>query len=149
LRDSIAVGQVTPGPLLTTSTFVGYIRGSAIFGSVWGGIAGALVATAAIFLPAFVFVAILGPLLPRIRKNRYARGALNAVNAAVVALIFVVVARFAIGLWPSYPRNRPRRHLARRVAALEHQRHLGPALRRGSGGGNEGSGVEWRNEVEG
>jgi chromate transporter len=104
LLDSIAVGQVTPGPLLTTATFIGFIRGSVIFGSVWGGLAGAVLATAAIFLPAFVFVAILGPLLPRLRKNRYVRGALNAMNAAVVALIFVVVARFAIGLWPSYLR---------------------------------------------
>jgi chromate transporter len=91
LIDAIAVGQVTPGPLLTTATFVGYVLGSQKFGGgVAGGLIGGVLATLAIFLPAFVLVAMLGPFLPRIRNNPRVRGALDGMNAAVVALIFVV-----------------------------------------------------------
>ena len=91
LLDAISVGQVTPGPLLTTATFVGYVLGAAKFGGgVIGGVIGAVAATVAIFLPSFLFILVLGRVLPRIRQNRYARGALDAMNAAVVALIVVV-----------------------------------------------------------
>jgi chromate transporter len=94
LIDAIAVGQVTPGPLLTSATFIGYVLGAQKFGGgVGGGVIGGVLATVAIFLPAFVIVAALGPLLPRIRRNRWARGALDGMNAAVVALILVV------GVW--------------------------------------------------
>jgi chromate transporter len=92
LLDAIAVGQFTPGPLLTTATFIGYLLGHEHFnGGLSGGILGAIIATLAIFLPSFLFVAILGPMLQRIRHNRYARGALDAMNAAVVSLILVVL----------------------------------------------------------
>jgi chromate transporter len=92
LLDAIAVGQFTPGPLLTTATFIGYLLGHEHFrGGISGGVVGAIIATLAIFLPSFLFVAILGPMLQRIRHNRYARGALDAMNAAVVSLIFVVL----------------------------------------------------------
>ena len=90
LLDSVAVGQVTPGPLLTTATFAGYLLGYKAFGTDAGAVAGALVATACIFLPAFVFIALLGDLLPRLRDSAIARGALDAASAAVVALIVVV-----------------------------------------------------------
>jgi chromate transporter len=91
LLDAIAVGQVTPGPLLTTATFVGYVLGAQKFGGgVGGGIAGGILATIAIFLPSFIFIALLGRVLQKIRENRYAAGALRAMNAAVVALIVVV-----------------------------------------------------------
>ncbi len=94
LLDAIAIGQITPGPLLTTATFIGYLLGHTQFGGgVVGGIAGGVLATAAIFLPAFCFVAMLGPLLPRIRNHPLARGALDGMNAAVVALILVVTIR--------------------------------------------------------
>jgi chromate transporter len=94
LLDAIAVGQVTPGPLLTTATFAGYVIAYFKFGGgVSGGIAGAIVATAAIFLPSFLFILVLGPVLQRVRSNRYARGALDAMNAAVVALILIVTIR--------------------------------------------------------
>jgi chromate transporter len=97
LLDAISVGQVTPGPLLTTSTFVGYVLGAKQFnGGVPGGIAAGVMATAAIFLPSFLFVALLGPILLRIRANRYAQGALRAMNAAVVALIAVVCWRLGM-----------------------------------------------------
>lgn len=81
LLDAIAVGQVTPGPVLTTATFVGYLI---------GGIPGALLATLGIFLPAFVFVALSGPLVPRLRRSPGAAGFLDGANAASVALMAVV-----------------------------------------------------------
>jgi chromate transporter len=95
LLDSVAVGQVTPGPLLTTATFAGYVMGYKAYGSDGGALAGALVSTACIFLPAFVFVALLGNVLPRLRQSAAARGALDAASAAVVALIVVVTVDLA------------------------------------------------------
>ncbi|MEA2709471.1 MAG: chromate transporter [Phycisphaerales bacterium] len=91
LLDAISVGQVTPGPVLTTATFIGYVLGAQKFhGGVIGGVIGAIAATVAIFFPSFLFILALGRVLPRIRQNRFARGALDAMNAAVVALIVVV-----------------------------------------------------------
>ena len=81
LLDAVAVGQVTPGPVFTTATFVGYLL---------GGTRGAAVATAGIFLPAFVFVALSGPLVPRLRRSRIAGGALDGVNVASLALMAAV-----------------------------------------------------------
>ena len=81
LLDAIAVGQVTPGPVFTTATFIGYVL---------GGTKGAAVATLGIFLPAFVFVAASGPLVPRIRRSPTAGAFLDGVNAAALALMFVV-----------------------------------------------------------
>jgi chromate transporter len=81
LIDAIAVGQVTPGPVFTTATFIGYVL---------GGPAGAVVATAGIFLPAFVFVAISGPLVPRIRRSPVAGAVLDGVTVASLALMAVV-----------------------------------------------------------
>jgi chromate transporter len=86
--DSVAVGQVTPGPLLTTATFIGFVLGHDRFGGGLGMEIGCgLAATAAIFAPAFVLIAALGPSLERVRNNPSARGALDAMNAAVVGLI--------------------------------------------------------------
>ena len=81
LLDAIAAGQITPGPLFTTATFVGYVL---------GGAPGAVVATVGIFLPAFVFVALSGPLVPRIRQSETAGAFLDGVNAASLALMVVV-----------------------------------------------------------
>ena len=81
LLDAVAVGQVTPGPVFTTATFVGYVL---------GGVRGAAVATLGIFLPAFLFVAASGPLLPRVRRSPVARAALDGVNVASLALMVVV-----------------------------------------------------------
>ena len=81
LLDAIAVGQLTPGPVFTTATFVGYLL---------GGGQGALVATTAIFLPAFVYVAISAPLLPRLRRSTLASGVLDGVNLASLALMGAV-----------------------------------------------------------
>jgi chromate transporter len=81
LLDAVAVGQVTPGPVFTTATFIGYLL---------GGTPGALIATIGIFLPAFFFVAVSGPLVPRIRKSQIASAFLDGVNAASLALMVVV-----------------------------------------------------------
>jgi len=81
LLDSIAVGQVTPGPVFTTATFIGYVL---------GGLPGAFVATIGIFAPAFVFVALSGPIVPRIRRSALAGAFLDGVNAGSLALMAVV-----------------------------------------------------------
>jgi chromate transporter len=86
LLDAVAVGQVTPGPVFTTATFIGYVL---------GGGPGAAIATIGIFLPAFVFVALSGVLLPRIRHSPTVRAALDGVNVASLALMTVVTAQLA------------------------------------------------------
>jgi chromate transporter len=86
LLDAIAVGQVTPGPVFTTATFVGWL--------VAGG-AGAMVATVGIFLPAFVFVALTGGLVERLRASPSARAALDGVNVASLAVMAVASAAVA------------------------------------------------------
>jgi chromate transporter len=81
LLDSIAVGQVTPGPVFTTATFIGYVVSGPL---------GAVVATLGIFLPAFFFVAVSAPLLPRLRNSRLAGAFLDGLNVASLALMAVV-----------------------------------------------------------
>jgi chromate transporter len=81
LVDAVAVGQVTPGPVFTTATFIGYVL---------AGPGGALVATCGIFLPAFIFVALSGPLIPRLRASPLAGSFLDGVNVASLALMLVV-----------------------------------------------------------
>jgi chromate transporter len=84
LLDAVAVGQVTPGPVFTTATFIGYVLAGA-----WGAVA----ATVGIFLPAFVFVALSGPLVPRLRASARAGAFLDGVNVASLALMAVVTAQ--------------------------------------------------------
>ena len=84
LLDAVSIGQVTPGPVFSTATFVGYVL---------GGHAGALVATVGIFLPAFFFVAVSGPLVPRLRRSPTAGAFLDGVNVASLALMAVVTAQ--------------------------------------------------------
>jgi chromate transporter len=86
LLDAIAIGQVTPGPVSTAATFVGYLL---------AGVPGAAVATVAIFLPAFVLVAATAPVVEQWRKRPAVRRTLDIVNAAVVGLIAAVVVRLA------------------------------------------------------
>ncbi len=81
LLDAVAVGQVTPGPLFTTATFIGYLL---------GGVRGGLLATLGIFLPSFIFVALSNPLIPKIRSSVWVRGLLDGVNAASLGLIAAV-----------------------------------------------------------
>jgi len=81
LIDAVAVGQVTPGPVFTSATFIGFIL---------GGIRGATVSTVGIFLPAFLLVAVSGPLVPLIRKSKTASAFLDGVNVASLALMIAV-----------------------------------------------------------
>ena len=91
LLDAIAVGQVTPGPVFTTATFIGYLL---------GGAAGAGMATIGIFLPAFVFVALSGPLVPRLRRSPTAGAMLDGVNVASLALTLVVAVQLGRAALP-------------------------------------------------
>jgi chromate transporter len=78
LLDAIAIGQITPGPVFTTATFIGFIL---------GGVPAAVLATIGIFLPGFVFVAISNPLIPRLRASPWAGSLLEGVNAASLGLM--------------------------------------------------------------
>jgi chromate transporter len=86
LVDAVAIGQLTPGPVFTTATFIGYLL---------HGASGALVATIAIFLPAFLLVAMSGPLVPHIRQSRSAGAFLDGVVVASLALMGVVAFQLA------------------------------------------------------
>jgi chromate transporter len=81
LLDAIAIGQVTPGPVFTTATFIGFVL---------GGTPGALVATLGIFLPAFIFVALSNPFIPRLRSSTWFSGLLDGVNVASLGLMAAV-----------------------------------------------------------
>ncbi len=88
LLDAVAIGQVTPGPLFTTATFIGFIL---------AGFAGAAAGTLGIFLPSFVFVAVSGPIIPRMRQSVLAGAFLDGVNAAALALMAVVTLQLGFG----------------------------------------------------
>ncbi len=86
LLDAVAIGQVTPGPLFTTATFIGYIL---------GGLPGGILATVGIFLPAFIFVAVSNPLIPRLRASVWAGAFLDGINAASLGLMAAVTFQLA------------------------------------------------------
>lgn len=94
LLDAVAAGQFTPGPVLTTATFIGFVL---------AGGKGAAVATLGIFLPSFLFVAILNPVVPRLRKSAWTAAFLDAVNAAAVALMAAVTLELAHSTLTSWP----------------------------------------------
>lgn len=81
LLDAIAIGQFTPGPILSAATFVGYLL---------DGVPGAIVATTGIFLPSFAFILILYPIIPKLRKSPYTAAFLDSVNMAAVAVMLSV-----------------------------------------------------------
>jgi chromate transporter len=89
LLDAIAIGQFTPGPVLSTATFIGYVI---------AGIPGAIVATIGIFLPSFIFVALLNPFIPHLRSSQWMSAFLDAVNVSAVALMAVVTIELAFAL---------------------------------------------------
>ena len=86
LLDAIAIGQFTPGPVLSTATFVGYQI---------NGVGGAIAATLGIFLPSFFFVWLLNPLIPKLRSSKIAASFLDSVNISAVAIM--IVATFQLG----------------------------------------------------
>lgn len=81
LLDAVAIGQFTPGPVLSTATFVGYLV---------SGVPGAAISTIAIFLPSFVFVLILNPVIPRLRASKIMSAFLDAVNISAIGLMAAV-----------------------------------------------------------
>jgi chromate transporter len=85
LVDAIAVGQLTPGPVFSSVTFIGWQM---------NGLPGAVMATVAVFLPSFLFVALLNPLVPRMRRSKLFSAFLDGVNAASVAIIVTVCIAF-------------------------------------------------------
>jgi len=95
LLDAVAVGQVTPGPVFTTATFIGYVTSGPL---------GAVVATLGIFVPAFIFVAISAPLLPKLRNSAVAGAFLDGLNVASLALMAVVT--WELGRAALFPANR-------------------------------------------
>jgi chromate transporter len=82
LLDAVAVGQITPGPVFTTATFIGFLL---------AGPRGAIVATLGMFLPAFLFVAISGRLVPRLRRSPIAAAFLDGVNVGSLGLMAAVL----------------------------------------------------------
>jgi chromate transporter len=87
LLDAIAIGQITPGPLFTTATFIGYLLAGHI---------GAIAATVGIFLPSFVFVALVTPWVPQLRRSIWFGGWLDGVNAGAWGAIAVVTYRLGV-----------------------------------------------------
>lgn len=114
LLDAVAVGQLTPGPVFSTATFIGYLV---------GGWLGAVAATVGIFLPAFAFVAVSVKLLDRLRASRRARAFLDGVNAAAVGLIAVVAA----GLLATVRGDLPSLAIAAVALAILFQGRIGAA----------------------
>jgi chromate transporter len=94
LLDAVAIGQFTPGPVLSTATFIGYIL---------GGAPGAAVATVGIFLPSFFYVALLAPVLFRLRQSGWVAAFLDSVNVCAVALMAGVTFRLAVDALPRWP----------------------------------------------
>jgi chromate transporter len=93
LLDAVAIGQFTPGPVFTTATFIGYLL---------GGWPGAVLATLGIFLPSFIFVGAVNPLVPRLRRSPWLGALLDGVNAAALGLMAAVtweLARAALVDW--------------------------------------------------
>ncbi len=86
LVDAIAIGQMTPGPVLSSATFIGYVV---------AGLPGAVVSTIAIFLPSFVIMSVVGPWIPRLRRMPIVQAFLKGVNAAVVAAILSIAMTLA------------------------------------------------------
>jgi chromate transporter len=86
LIDAVAIGQVTPGPVFTTATFIGFLL---------GGVPGALLATLGIFLPSFIFVAISNPLISRVRNSAWLSGFLDGVNVASLGLTAAVTVQLS------------------------------------------------------
>ena len=94
LLDAIAIGQFTPGPVLSTATFIGYMI---------AGAGGAAVATTAIFAPSFLFVALVNPWVPRLRKSPWTAAFLDAVNVSAVALMAAVTVKLGLATLTAWP----------------------------------------------
>ncbi len=94
LLDAIAIGQFTPGPVFSTATFIGYLL---------AGVPGAVVATLCIFLPSFFYVALLAPVLFRLRESMWMAAFLDSVNVCAVSLMAAVTLRLAMDAFHGWP----------------------------------------------
>jgi chromate transporter len=94
LLDAVAIGQFTPGPVLSTATFIGFVI---------AGMPGAIVATVAIFLPSFFFVLILNPLIPRLRSWRWTAAFLDSINVSALALMVAVTLELGMVVLTAWP----------------------------------------------
>lgn len=94
LLDAVAIGQFTPGPWLSTATFIGYLL---------DGAPGAAVATLGIFLPSFFFVLLLNPLIPKLRRSVWTAAFLDAINVSALALMVAVTIELGVGVLTSWP----------------------------------------------
>ncbi len=93
LLDAVAIGQITPGPLFTTATFIGYLL---------AGNEGAIAGTAGIFLPAFILILLVNPWVPKLRQSKWASGFLDGVNVVSLGLmagVLYTLARSAVVDW--------------------------------------------------
>ncbi|MFP4134770.1 MAG: chromate efflux transporter [Cyanobacteriota bacterium] len=86
LLDAIAIGQLTPGPLLSTATFIGYVI---------LGLPGAIISTIAIVFPSFILVFALNPVIPKLRSSKWTSAFLDAINISAVALMIIVTLQLA------------------------------------------------------
>jgi len=93
LLDAVAVGQFTPGPVLSTATFIGYQM---------AGFWGAIVATMGIFLPSFILVALLNPVIPKLRDSKVASAFLDAVNISAMGIMAAVTVELGISVLTSW-----------------------------------------------
>lgn len=87
LIDSVAAGEFTPGPVFTTSTFIGYLL---------KGLPGAIIATLGIFLPSFIIVLLINPIIPKLRSSSWASGMLDGINIASLVLMAIVTMKLGI-----------------------------------------------------
>jgi chromate transporter len=99
---AVAIGMISPGPVVITATFVGYLVAARLGGSLLEGFCGSLVSTIGIFLPSFLLILIVAPILVRYRANRNIQGFIKGAYAAAIGTILgacVLLGRIAIGDW--------------------------------------------------
>ena len=99
---AVAMGMISPGPVVITATFVGYLVAARLHGSLLEGFWGSLVSTIGIFLPSFLLVLIVAPILVRYRTNTHVQGFIKGAYAAAIGTILgacVLLGKIAIGDW--------------------------------------------------
>ncbi len=99
---AVAIGMISPGPVVITATFVGYLVAARLGGSLLEGFWGSLVSTIGIFLPSFLLVLIVAPILVRYRTNPNVQGFIKGAYAAAIGTIVgacVLLGKIAIGDW--------------------------------------------------
>ena len=99
---AVAMGMISPGPVVITATFVGYLVAARLHGSLLDGLWGSVTATVGIFLPSFLFILVVAPILMRYRANANVQGFIKGAYAAAIGTILgacVLLGRIAIGDW--------------------------------------------------